>query len=225
MSCHPRVTEWTTMIQAHLPHWTQPHATVLALWSLGICAGPRRCSHGRQGVPGATAGPHRAHRAPAGARVVLRSHRQTRDGARRARCGAVRCAAAGLGRGPVGGHALGPGPRGDDRGHPLYRLGAQCGLSGLCHPRGLDRPDGHGQPCRAPGVVAPAAPGAPGAPTLLDGPGAGRSGLGRPLAVAAHHPAGVAPVCAQQHGRHVAAHGPGRGGPWKTLGPRAGHAC
>ena len=36
MSCHPRVTEWTTILQAHLPHLTQPQATVLALWSLGM---------------------------------------------------------------------------------------------------------------------------------------------------------------------------------------------
>ena len=36
MSCHPRVTEWTYTIQAHLPHLTKPQATVLALWSLGM---------------------------------------------------------------------------------------------------------------------------------------------------------------------------------------------
>jgi hypothetical protein len=36
MSCHPRVTEWTYTIQAHLPHLTTPQATVLALWSLGM---------------------------------------------------------------------------------------------------------------------------------------------------------------------------------------------
>ena len=36
MSCHPRVTEWTAMIQTHLPHLTKPPATVLALWSLGM---------------------------------------------------------------------------------------------------------------------------------------------------------------------------------------------
>src|SRR5919197_3420800 len=36
MSCHPRVTAWTTIIQAHLPHLTKPQATVLALWSLGM---------------------------------------------------------------------------------------------------------------------------------------------------------------------------------------------
>src|SRR4029077_17404430 len=36
MSCHPRVTEWTMTIQAHLPHLTKSQATVLALWSLGM---------------------------------------------------------------------------------------------------------------------------------------------------------------------------------------------
>lgn len=36
MSCHPRVTEWTATIQTHLPHLTQPQATVLALWTLGM---------------------------------------------------------------------------------------------------------------------------------------------------------------------------------------------
>jgi hypothetical protein len=36
MSCHPRVTEWTPIIQTHLPHLSKPQATVLALWSLGM---------------------------------------------------------------------------------------------------------------------------------------------------------------------------------------------
>ena len=36
MSCHPRVTEWTMIIQTHLPHLSKPQATVLALWSLGM---------------------------------------------------------------------------------------------------------------------------------------------------------------------------------------------
>ena len=36
MSCHPRVTEWTQIIQAHMPHLSKPQATVLALWSLGM---------------------------------------------------------------------------------------------------------------------------------------------------------------------------------------------
>ena len=36
MSCHPRVTEWTTVIRTHLPHLTKPQATVLAMWSLGM---------------------------------------------------------------------------------------------------------------------------------------------------------------------------------------------
>src|SRR3954452_19918089 len=36
MSCHPRMTEWTTIIHTRLPHLTKPQATVLALWSLGM---------------------------------------------------------------------------------------------------------------------------------------------------------------------------------------------
>ena len=36
MSCHPRVTEWSTIIHTHLPHLTRPQVTVLALWSLGM---------------------------------------------------------------------------------------------------------------------------------------------------------------------------------------------
>ena len=36
MSCHSAVTEWTTIIRLYLPQLSQPQATVLALWSLGI---------------------------------------------------------------------------------------------------------------------------------------------------------------------------------------------
>src|SRR5260370_25256921 len=36
MSCHPRVTEWTLTIHAHLPHLSKPQATVLALWTLRL---------------------------------------------------------------------------------------------------------------------------------------------------------------------------------------------
>ena len=36
MSCHSRVTEWTTIIRLYLPHLSKPQATVLALWSLGM---------------------------------------------------------------------------------------------------------------------------------------------------------------------------------------------
>src|SRR5215510_9546031 len=36
MSCHPRMTEWTTIIQTHLPHLSKPQAMGLALWSLGM---------------------------------------------------------------------------------------------------------------------------------------------------------------------------------------------
>jgi hypothetical protein len=47
MSCHPRVTEWTTIIHDHLPHLSRSQATVLALWSLGMVLArscPKLCS-------------------------------------------------------------------------------------------------------------------------------------------------------------------------------------
>jgi hypothetical protein len=118
---------------------------------------------------------------------------------------------------------MGPRPRCDDLGPPLYRGGAPRGLSGLCHPGGLEGPGGHGQTCLTPGVGAPAAPGAPGAPSGLDGHGAGGPGLGRSLAVAAYAPAGGAPVLASQHGGGTfRPTGQGRGVPLKTLVPEPG---
>jgi hypothetical protein len=36
MSCHRRVTGWTTIMRTHLPQLSAPQATVLALWSLGM---------------------------------------------------------------------------------------------------------------------------------------------------------------------------------------------
>jgi hypothetical protein len=36
MACHPCVTEWTKIIQTHLPHLSTPQATGLALWSRGM---------------------------------------------------------------------------------------------------------------------------------------------------------------------------------------------
>jgi hypothetical protein len=36
MSCHSTVTEWTIVIRLYLPHLSQPQATVLAWWSLGM---------------------------------------------------------------------------------------------------------------------------------------------------------------------------------------------
>ena len=115
------------------------------------------------------------------------------------------------------------GPRCDHLGHALYRLGAQRGLSRLCHPSGLDRPGGHGQTCLAARVVAHAAPGAPGGSPVVDGHRPGRPGLVRPLAVSADRPAGVAPVFAHQHGGHLSAPGPGAWGGPADLGARAGH--
>ena len=36
MSCHPRVIEWATLLETHLPHLSKPQIKVLALWSLGM---------------------------------------------------------------------------------------------------------------------------------------------------------------------------------------------
>src|SRR5262249_13697100 len=81
---------------------------------------------------------------------------------------------------------------------------------------------GDGQTCVAPRVVAHAAPGTPGGPPVLDGPGAGGSGVVRPLAVSAPHPAGVAPVFAHQHGRNFPSYGPGARGSPEDVGAGAG---
>src|SRR4029434_10346509 len=101
MSCHPRVTEWTTILRAHLPHLTKSQATVLALWSLGMVLA-LLCVDRRQYVPGHVAAPERRHRASAVARVLLRGDSQARDRAPRAGRRDVLCAVVGLGRGPVG---------------------------------------------------------------------------------------------------------------------------
>src|SRR5206468_4276926 len=75
----------------------------LGLVEPGDGAGPLLCVAGRQGVPGDVAGPQRASRTPAVARILLRSHRHTRASAPCARCGALLWAPARLGGGPVGG--------------------------------------------------------------------------------------------------------------------------
>src|SRR5262245_44831888 len=36
MPCQSRIAEWTAVIRSHLPMLSQPQATVLALWSLGM---------------------------------------------------------------------------------------------------------------------------------------------------------------------------------------------
>ena len=77
MSCHPRVTEWTTIIHAHLPHLSKPQATVLALWSLGMVLA-RSCALTAVSLFLATGWSASQHGAPTVAGVVLRSERQTR---------------------------------------------------------------------------------------------------------------------------------------------------
>jgi hypothetical protein len=172
----------------------------------------------RQDVPGHVAAPERRRRASAVARVRLCGDSPGRDRAPSAGRRDGLWAVVGRGRGPVGGHPMGPGPGGDDAGPPLDRVGAPRGLAGLGHPGGLDAPGGPGHPCLAPGVGAP---GAPGAPRRLDGPWPGGAGFGRPLAVAAPDAAGVAPVVAPQHWGHVSSHGAGARGPSADVGARA----
>ena len=36
MSCQRTVYQWTQEVTTHLPHLSQPQATVLALWSVGM---------------------------------------------------------------------------------------------------------------------------------------------------------------------------------------------
>ena len=95
-------------------------------------------------------------------------------------------------------------------GPALCGPGGQCGLSGLCDPRGLGHPARGRQARLAPRVAAPVAPAAARHPPRLDGDRAGRSRLVCPVAVSAHHAAGLASVFAHQHGRHLSA---GRGAP------------
>ena len=224
MSCHPRVTEWTLdPIRRHMPHLSKPQATVLALWSLGMVLA-RSCALTAVSAFLAT---WLGRKEPA-VRQQLREfcYEATPNAGRTAarsrwNPALCRCWAGSSTSGRARNWPWPLTPR--DLGHTFYRLGDQCGVSGLCHPGGLDRPGGHRQTCLAAGVVAHAAAGAPGGSTLLDGPGAGRSGLVRPLAVSAHHPAGMASVFAHQHRRHLSAHGPRAWAPLEDVGARARH--
>ncbi len=36
MSCHQAVYQWMQVVTTHMPHLSKPHATVLALWSVGM---------------------------------------------------------------------------------------------------------------------------------------------------------------------------------------------
>src|SRR5438093_261641 len=76
----------------------------------------------------------------------------------------------------------------------------------------------------APGVGAHAAPSAPGRPTVVDRHRACRSGIIRPLAVAAYHPAGMAPVFAHQHRWDLPAHRSGAWGRPEDVGAHARHS-
>ena len=201
MSCHPRVTEWTMTIQAHMPHLSKPQATVLALWSLGMVLA-RSCALTAVSAFLATW----LQRKEPTVRQQLREFCYEATAKR----GPTRCALAvescfvPLLAWVVDqweGTQLALALDATTLGTRFTVLATQRGLSGLCHPRGLDGAARHGQTCLAPRVVAHAAPGAPGSPADVDRHRAGRSGPVRPLAVSAYHPAGVAPVFAHQHWR------------------------
>src|SRR5712692_5658365 len=165
------------------------------------------CSNRRQCVSGPVATPQSQHRPAAVARVLLRGHGQAWTGPPSAGGRDLLCAATGLDGEPVARHPTGLGPRRHDLGHTLDGPGAQRGLARLCHPPRLDGLARHGQTCLAPGVVAHAAPGPPGGTAAVDRHRAGRSWSVGPVAVSAHHPAGVAPVFAHQHRGHVSSAG------------------
>src|SRR5262245_52473507 len=108
MSCHPRVTAWTAIIPTHWPLLSKPPATVLALWSLDRVLA-RSCALTAVSAFLAT---WLGRKEPA----VYQQLREwgyeataKRGASRCARCSALLCAAAGLGRAAVGGHPIGPG--------------------------------------------------------------------------------------------------------------------
>ena len=104
------------------------------------------------------------------------------------------------------GHPTRPGPGCYHVGPALCGAGYPCGLSWVCDPRGVGDRARRRQTRLAAGVAAVVATAAPGDPAGLDGDRVGRSGLGRPVAVSAHHAAELAPVCAHQYRRQLSAH-------------------
>ena len=218
--CHPRVTEWTTIIQPHLPHLTKPHATVLALWSLGDGAGPLLGVDGCQCVPGNVGGPQRTCRAPAVARVLLRGHGQTRDGALRARRGAVLCPPAAWVVARWGGTPR-PWPSMRHLGGAVYVLAVRVVSRGGALPVAWTiLPATANMPGGAGGGACCAR--CAGRFHGLDGHRPGRPGLGCPLAVAADRPAGGHPFLRLNTGGTFRPQGQGRGVALKTLVPEPG---
>ncbi len=70
MSCQSRLAEWTTVIRTHLPLLSQPQATVLALWSLGMVLRALVCPDRRGRLSGRVAPPQGADRAATAAGVL-----------------------------------------------------------------------------------------------------------------------------------------------------------
>jgi hypothetical protein len=120
------------------------------------------------------------------------------------------------------GHTVGSGPRCHYVGDPSHRARHQCGLSRLCHSRGLDNSAHPCAACLAPRVAADVASVAAGHASWVDRDHAGRSGLVCPLAVSADRALGLAPVVAHQYRRHLSPRSSGTSRPWASLVPHLG---
>ena len=70
MSSPSRIIEWTALMSTHLPALSQPQATVLALWSLGLVRA-RLGLDGGGSVPRHVVATPGADCSATGARVVL----------------------------------------------------------------------------------------------------------------------------------------------------------
>ena len=165
-----------------MPHLSVPQARVLALWSYGIALtrscgrltvatflalllGQKVATVEQRLYEWCCAAPHKAGRQAADAR----GHD-------------LFCPPAALGRGPVD-RQLALALDATSIGGAVCGADRQCRLSGLCHPRGLDRLARQPAPSVATGMAAPAAAGAPRPSPRLDGAGAGRPGVVGALAL------------------------------------------
>jgi integrase len=120
--------------------------------------------------------------------------------------------------------------RRDDCGTTVGGPGSQRGGSRLRHPRRLGHP-ARGGPAHLAAGVAVTVAAAPRDPAGLDGARVGGSGLGHPVALAAHHAAGLASVWADQPGGQLSARRrpglallPAFGPPARTSGRGPGRA-
>ena len=169
MFCQAGFDQWLTTIMQHLSHLSKPQATVLALWSFGMVLA-RSCA--LSAVSHLLA--EGMQRKEQTVRQQLREwyyDAQRKRGTKRQALQVETCFAALLGwvvswwQGTQLALALDA----TTLGPALCGPGRQCGLSRLCHPRGLGDPAGQRQTRLAARMAAAVAPAAPGHPPGLDG--------------------------------------------------------